>query len=162
FDQDSTITADFFSSQLDAYGQCPFKSRVGIIAPVLCTSEAEAEAHRCADVPGFTVTRTAMTSGSLLSARVFAQEGPYDEHFFIIDYVDYDYCLRLYRRGWKTIRANRSFLVHRLGLAERHSFLGFSVTTKTHSPWRRYHIMRNRVVIYRRYALSSPLWCLYD
>ena len=161
FDQDSTITADFFSGQQAAYEQCPFKSRVGIIAPVLCTSEAQAEERRGKSLAGFTLTRTAMTSGSLLRADVFAKEGPYDEDFFM-DYVDYDYCLRLYRRGWKIIRANESFLVHRLGLAERHSFFGLSVTTKTHSPWRRYHIMRNRFVIYRRYALSSPLWCLYD
>ena len=162
FDQDSTITPEFFSQLLAAYEGCPFKSRVAIVAPVLCISEQAAEALRSEEQKDrFSVTRTAMSSGSLIRMDVFQNEGPYDQDFFM-DYVDYDYCLRLHQRGWKIIRARKAVLVHRLGAAETHSFLGHPVTIKSHTPWRRYHIMRNRMVIYRRYALSSPLWCLYD
>src|SRR5262249_30573327 len=100
-------------------------------------------------------------SGSLIRTDVFRKEGFYDESFFM-DYVDYDFCLKLWKRGWKLIRAHGAYLVHRLGSAENHSFLGMKITIKSHSAWRRYHIMRNRVIIYRRYAFSSPGWCFHD
>jgi rhamnosyltransferase len=102
-----------------------------------------------------------MSSGSLIRADIFAKEGFYEESFFM-DYVDYEFCLRLWDHGWKIIRANRAHLLHRLGLPQTHSFLGFKVTIKSHNAWRRYYIMRNRVIVFRRYALSSPAWCAYD
>ena len=162
FDQDSTVTPGFFEAMLAAYEACGFRGKVPLIAPVLCISGEEAEhLGKTKSAGKYSLTRTAMTSGSLIKTEVFEQAGFYDEGFFM-DYVDYDFCLRLWRRGWRLIRAERAFLVHRLGLAEAHSFLGFRVTTKSHSAWRRYYIMRNRVIIFKRYAFSSPLWCLHD
>ena len=102
-----------------------------------------------------------MSSGSLIRADIFAKEGFYEESFFM-DYVDYEFCLRLWKHGWKIIRANHAHLLHRLGLPRTHSFAGFKMTIKSHNAWRRYYIMRNRIVVFRRYASSSPAWCMYD
>jgi rhamnosyltransferase len=102
-----------------------------------------------------------MTSGSLIRTDIFSREGFYDESFFM-DYVDYDFCLRLWKHGWKLIRANQAHLLHRLGVPQTHSILGLKVRTKSHSPWRRYYIMRNRMIVFQRYAFSSLGWCLYD
>src|SRR5207253_10719015 len=104
---------------------------------------------------------TAMTSGSLIKTSVFATVGFYDESLFM-DYVDYDFCLRLWEQGWKIIRADDVFLIHHLGTEQANAFLGLRIITRTHSASRRYFIMRNRMAIYRRYAFSSPLWCLHD
>jgi rhamnosyltransferase len=162
FDQDSTVTSDFFKAMLLAYDAYPCKNQVALIAPVLCVSTEEVDRLRLsASGSKVSLTRTAMTSGSLMKTSIFASAGLYDEAMFI-DYVDYDFCLRLGKRGLKLIRAHDAFLLHRLGASESHSLMGIKLSIKTHSPWRRYYIMRNRVVVYKRYAFSAPLWCLHD
>jgi rhamnosyltransferase len=162
FDQDSLITSQFFTHLFSAYHNCPFNEKVPLIAPLLCYTEADSTRRPDKTNRGeFSVIRTAMTSGSVIKADVFAKEGFYDESFFM-DYVDYDFCLRLWKRGWKLIRANEACLLHRLGTPQVHRVLGLTLTTKSHNPWRRYFIMRNRIILFKRYAFSSPLWCLYD
>lgn len=162
FDQDSAITPGYFESMFAAYEKCPFRDQVPLIAPELCYSEADCERKRGQNYgPLYTLTRTAMTSGSLIRTDIFAREGFYDESFFM-DYVDYEFCLRLWKRGWRIIRATEAHLLHRLGLPETHTFLGFKVSIKSHNSWRRYYIMRNRVIVFRRYGFSSPAWCFHD
>jgi rhamnosyltransferase len=162
FDQDSLVTEDYFRRMFFTYQSCTCREKVPLLAPLLCySSEQSAEQRGGPSVPVYTFTRTAMSSGSLIRADIFAREGFYDESFFM-DYVDYEFCLRLWKHGWKIIRANHAHLLHRLGLPQTHSLAGFKVTIKSHNAWRRYYIMRNRFVVFRRYALSSPAWCLYD
>jgi rhamnosyltransferase len=162
FDQDSTITAGFFDAMLAAHQASAIRELVPLVAPVLCVSNEDYQARRNRQAgPLSSLTRTAMSSGSLIKTDIFQKVGFYDEGFFM-DYVDYDFCLRLWQQGWKLIRARQAFLLHRLGLARTHRFLGMKITIKSHTPWRRYHIMRNRVIVFRRFAFSSPLWCLYD
>jgi rhamnosyltransferase len=145
-----------------AHQSCSGRERVPLIGPLLCYSAEQTDHERGRRaIPQYTFTRTAMSSGSLIRADIFAREGFYDESFFM-DYVDYEFCLRLWKHGWKIIRANHAHLLHRLGLPQTHSLAGFKVTIKSHNAWRRYYIMRNRFVVFRRYALSSPAWCLYD
>ncbi|HWF17859.1 MAG TPA: hypothetical protein VG754_01245 [Verrucomicrobiae bacterium] len=103
----------------------------------------------------------AMTSGSLIKTRALIENGLYDEAMFI-DYVDFDLCLRLRRRGFKLIRAGRAFLLHCLGTLEAHSFFGFPLALTSHNATRCYYIMRNRVAIYRRYGLLFPFWAFND
>jgi rhamnosyltransferase len=162
FDQDSTVTPGFFATMLSAYQHCPYRQQVALVAPILCVGAPDYEDQRRR--PGralFSLPWTAMTSGSLIKTEVFSQAGFYDETLFM-DYVDYDFCLRLWKRRWKIIRAQRAYLLHRLGAAETHSLLGLKVTIKSHSPWRRYYIMRNRLIVFRRYAFFAPGWCLHD
>jgi rhamnosyltransferase len=161
FDQDSTVTPGLFTAMFSALENCAPKERVALIAPVLCPSWEEYEPLSKHRPTPCLVTRTAMSSGSLIRTSVFASAGFYDESFFI-DYVDYDFCLRLWEQGWRIIRANNAFLIHRLGAAQINSFLGLRITTRTHSALRRYYIMRNRMTVYRRHAFSAPFWCLRD
>jgi rhamnosyltransferase len=102
-----------------------------------------------------------MTSGSLIKASAFLKTGLYDEAMFI-DYVDFDFCLRLWQQGYKLIRSCRSGLLHHLGSLEAYSFLGFPITITSHNAVRRYYIMRNRVIMYRRYAVAFPFWVIKD
>ena len=162
FDQDSMVTDDYVERMFSAHEICRFRERVPLVAPLLCFSANDSNnPGKGSSRPEYTCTRVAMSSGSLLRSDIFTKEGFYEEAFFM-DYVDYEFCLRLWKRGWKIIRANRAHLLHRLGLPRAYSFFGFKITIKSHSAWRRYYIMRNRVVVFRRYALSSPAWCLYD
>jgi rhamnosyltransferase len=161
FDQDSTVTAGLFTAMLSDLEKFADEERVALIAPMICRSWEEYETlSKRRPRPCF-FTRTAMSSGSLIRTSVFASAGFYDESFFM-DYVDYDFCLRLGEQGWKIIGTNNAFLIHRLGTAQINAFLGLRFTTRTHSALRRYYIMRNRITVYRRHAFSAPLWCLHD
>jgi rhamnosyltransferase len=121
----------------------------------------EYELPNATRLPEFSFVRTAMTSGSLIRTEVFTRLGFYDEAMFI-DYVDYDHCLRAQAAGYRLLRANRVLLHHRLGAAQKHTVFGREIAIKVHSAWRRYYITRNRILVYRRYALRFPRWCLYD
>jgi rhamnosyltransferase len=162
FDQDSTVTDGFIDTLFAGFEACPFKSRVALVSPAHHDSTGAWEQGRQGlSAPPFEQVITAMTSGSLIRTDVFSTVGFYDESMFI-DYVDYDFCLRLRRNGWRTISIPAACLVHRLGAAEQHSLFGLKFTTRSHSAWRRYYIMRNRILVYRRYASSAPWWCLRD
>ncbi len=162
FDQDSTVTPDFVSSMFAAYESCPFKNEVALISPIHCVSEEEwKKKHAGRARKNFSLIRVAMTSGSLIKASAFLDTGLYDEGMFI-DYVDFDFCLRLWQHGYKLVRSCRSCLLHHLGALEAYSFLGFPITITSHSALRRYYIMRNRIIMYRRYTRSFPVWVLKD
>lgn len=162
FDQDSTVTPELFESMLAAYETCPLKESVALVSPIHCVSEAEwKKKNKRGSRHVYKLMQAAITSGSLIKASVFTDVGWYDEPMFI-DYVDFDHCLRLSQRDYKIIRSCRSFLLHRLGSLEAHSFLGIPVTIKSHNASRRYYSMRNRVTMYRRYGLMFPAWMAKD
>lgn len=162
FDQDSTVTPDFIQSMLTAYESSPARERVALISPTHCVSEAEwKKRSRQATRKNSSNVWVAMTSGSLIKTRVLMENGLYDEAMFI-DYVDFDFCLRLRRRGFKLIRAGNAFLLHCLGTLEAHSILGLPLALTSHSATRCYFIMRNRIAMYRRHAAAFPFWALND
>jgi rhamnosyltransferase len=160
FDQDSTVTPGFLEAMLTAYESCSAKEQVALISPIHCVSEAEWK-KRSRRVKSDSSVWVAMTSGSLIKTRVLMENGLYDEAMFI-DYVDFDFCLRLRQRGFKLIRAGQAFLLHCLGTLEAHHFFGVTLALTSHNATRCYYIMRNRVMMYRRHALSFPLWAAND
>jgi len=161
FDQDSCVTPHFFQGLLAAYQQCPSRDAVALVAPLLFYPESNEYELPQTNLPESSFISRAMTSGALIRTSVFAQVGFYDEGLFI-DYVDYDHCLRMQAAGYRLLRANCVLLHHRLGTAQKHSLLGREISIKAHSAWRRYYITRNRLIVYRRYALKFPGWCLHD
>lgn len=102
-----------------------------------------------------------ITSGSLLSRKIIDKIGYYDEWLFI-DHVDHDYCLRLTQTGGSCAKVNMATLLHRFGDAEVRTFLGKSFFIQSYSPFRRYHMMRNRIVLYKRYGVLSGAWFWMD
>lgn len=106
--------------------------------------------------------RGAITSGSLISLRAWAEVGGFDDSFFI-DYVDYDYNQRIMAAGYMIMRANRTYLLHEVGRATRtwlrvprrdldrrwhlETFYSFG-----HSPQRCYYKARNRVLFTRKHG----------
>jgi len=102
-----------------------------------------------------------MTSGNLLNLAAYEKCGPFEEKLFI-DYVDWEYCLRLRQCGYTIIRINRAVLEHPLGNASRESFLFLKGMATHHSHTRRYYITRNRFYVWDRYKKSFPGLCKSD
>jgi rhamnosyltransferase len=102
-----------------------------------------------------------ITSGSLVSRQILEKIGFYDERLFI-DHVDHDFCLRLIHFGGSCYKVNSARMLHRFGEAKVKSFLGKSFFLQEYSPFRRYHMMRNRIVLYKRFGMFSGKWFWLD
>ena len=160
FDQDSRVTPGFSKTMLAAHTACPFREKVELIAPchVLSVEPAEMPLQ---DGPQFREVTVALQSGSFFNSSAFKDVGTFDESFFI-DYVDFEFCLRLRKSGFRMIEATHAPIYHRVGTPTRHTFLGMTCTVFNHSPLRRYYAARNRLRVYRRYLLSDPRWIGHD
>jgi rhamnosyltransferase len=166
FDQDSRVSAGFSAAMLAAQAACPFRGKVAMIAPHhLLSSEVGDETVGEETLPHdglqFQEKTVALQSGSLFSRLALKDLGLFDESFFI-DYVDFEFCLRLRKHGFRIVEATGAAIYHRVGTPTRHTFLGMACTVFNHSPLRRYYAARNRLQVYRRYVLSDPRWIGHD
>ncbi len=102
-----------------------------------------------------------ITSGSLTNLRLWEALGGFREELFI-DYVDTDYCLRARRAGYRVAVSCDARLRHRLGDRREYRPAGFKFRPWFHAPFRRYFQGRNRILLWRRYALRFPHWWTFD
>ena len=62
---------------------------------------------------------------------------------FFLDFIDFEYCLRARRNGYKIAVITRSQLAHEIGSARKVRFLGQPRVWSEHAPWREYYKSRN-------------------
>ncbi|RIJ41461.1 glycosyltransferase family 2 protein [Pontibacter oryzae] len=98
---------------------------------------------------------SAITSGSILNLRAYAQVGPFRENLFI-DFVDHEYCLRLQVQKYKIIINHAARLSHQLGNQTCHNLFGWRLCTSNHNYLRRYYITRNRLEILHQFKKYFP------
>lgn len=99
-----------------------------------------------------------ISSGCLNNMSAMIKCGGFDEKLFI-DHVDTDLNIRIRNLGYRTITTNKVKLIHEIGKATDKRTMRGSVYHE-HSPVRVYYIVRNGVVLFRRYFLSQPAWML--
>jgi rhamnosyltransferase len=101
----------------------------------------------------------AQTSGSLLPAAVFEKEGLFDESFFI-DWVDFDFCLRVKSHGWVIEESTSAVLLHKVAYPKAYNIFGVKVfDTTNYSPVRRYYRTRNVLWMFRRHRKRYFVFC---
>jgi len=157
FDQDSTVTDGLVETLLAAYHTDPDRDRIGTLVPLYidrCSgNEMPVERSRQGEI------LTVSTSSSLIPQSVFERCGYFREDF-VIDQLDYEFCLRIIAAGYKIVQCNDAKLMHSLGERREYGFGGKHLLTSTHhNPRRRYYIIRNRVVMLRMYWSRFPSYC---
>ena len=95
-----------------------------------------------------------ITSGSFMKTSLFYEGFRYDEDLFI-DKVDFDIDIALMRAGYKLYQIPFYGFLHEVGSIQSHSFLGIKTVTYNHSPFRRYYISRNSVILLKKYGLTK-------
>ena len=155
-DQDSRLTAEMLSQMLECQMLCKNDS-IGIITPYHVDPRFPEipDTQRCAEVI------VAMTSGNLLNLSAYRVVGGFNEDLFI-DYVDYDFCLRLQKKRYKVIQASHAILLHRLGNMTEHMFFGKRRYVTNHAVFRRYYNARNRCYVYRKFYADFPKFVRND
>lgn len=99
-----------------------------------------------------------ITSGNLVNKLVY-DDVSYNEKYFI-DSVDFDFCLRTRKSGWKIIQSNRTFIKHRLGTSYNVNFSGFKFCYVSHLPLRRYYIFRNHIFLIKDHFSDQPIFLI--
>ena len=163
FDQDSLVDSGFRDAVLGALAQCPFRDKVAAIGPQLLMRSDSAGANLDARnaTASFAERKVVLQSGCMISAAVLRDVCMFDETFFI-DYVDFEFCLHVRKRGFRILEATNTLVTHRVGAPSLHRFLNITCMVFNHSPVRRYYAARNRLRVYWRYFLSDPHWICHD
>ena len=147
-DQDSVCDAHYVE-QMDKY--LSITDSIGIVAPTIIDRNIGIVGHNPKDE--WVEVRTCITSGSFNNIKAWVAIGGYDESMFI-DSVDFEYCYRLRKNGFKVIQVGAISLLHELGESSKRRFLFWKVDVNGHSAFRKYYIARNNVY----YPLKHRLW----
>jgi GT2 family glycosyltransferase len=89
-----------------------------------------------------TFVDSVISSGSLVRREAVEAVGLPRGDFFM-DFVDYEYCLRLRRHGFRIAVVRDSILDHEIGAQTTFSILGRKKFWADHAPWREYYMARN-------------------
>lgn len=94
-----------------------------------------------------------ITSGALTNVESWKSVNGFDEIMFI-DNVDFDFCYRLQKKGYKIYRVEDAILKHEIGKTTIRKFLFLNVVVKNHSAFRKYYISRNIIYFARKQSKS--------
>jgi rhamnosyltransferase len=157
FDQDSRVTDGFVRQMFAAWESHPDRERVVSIHPKYVDPETgiEPAVQRARD--GGPVV--SFTSGALMPEWIFDRIGWFASEYFI-DFVDWEYCLRIRAAGYLVADSRQATLLHAPGDPARTTILGYTFHPSHKSAMRRYYISRNCIVFYRKYFRSFPWWVL--
>nr|WP_315149747.1 glycosyltransferase family 2 protein [uncultured Flavobacterium sp.] len=129
---------------------------------IVCPSLKDMNSHHVDTVSEeYAEIFTTITSGCLCKVSILALVGGFDSKMFI-DYVDFELCLRLQKKGFKIFRSQASVLCHHLGESKRYLFFGIPIISTNHSPLRRFYYARNTIYIYKKYFFTFPVFVLRD
>lgn len=90
-----------------------------------------------------------ITSGSLTNIMAWNVLNGFDEKMFI-DAVDFDFCDRLGKYGYRILQINSVIMMHEIGYTQKKRFLIFPVIVRNHSAFRKYFIAKNIVYLDRK------------
>jgi rhamnosyltransferase len=166
FDQDSKVTPGMILAMLHAYDLYPEKEKVAGLSPryqnqatgQIATSSSNSSSG---DALPYAEVLVVMASGNLLRVSIFDTVGYFNEALFI-DHVDTEFCLRCAAQGYKMLEVNDAILLHCIGFPAQHKIFGKLKTTSNHSSLRRYYIARNAIYVYKKFALTYPVWVAQD
>lgn len=147
-DQDSLCPFNYCENMLKIVGIVP---NPGIVAPTIVDRTIGILGHN--PTSEFQEVRTCITSGAFVKIDVWEEVGKYDESMFI-DFVDFEFCYRVRKHGYKVVQTNKVMISHKLGECEMRRFLLWKVRVNNHSAFRKYYIARNNIY----YPLKHHLW----
>ncbi|MBV1915880.1 MAG: glycosyltransferase [Pseudomonadales bacterium] len=157
FDQDTEVYPLFLSSlqdSLDSQGYRP---------AIIGSNYIDDHAHKPRFKEGlkekskYRKVKTVITSGSLISTRLYSEIGGFREDYFI-DSIDHEYCLRARKFNHEIVLNTKISMKHSLG--EKRVGKGAITSIPEHVPIRKYYIARNTIVTISTYWSHEKAWCL--
>ncbi len=159
-DQDSRAREDMVQKQIEAFLECDFKNKLGLVG-VNCTFKGTGEVkYFYKNKTKYFERDVVMASGSLLPLNAFLKTGQFREEFFV-DSIDADYCLRLRKKGFKLIVAQNAMMEQRVGSeGKMKRFLWRKILVTNHPSKRCYYMARNGLILVKEHFFSEFYWSL--
>lgn len=155
-DQDSIADSDLIKNYKNFLGKND-KDLIGMIAPTI----QYLPELKTKPIPIEKEVEVAITSGCLLNLDSHTKTGPFKDELFI-DYVDFEYCLRLRKLGFKIIQLGEAKIYHNLGQLEKRKFIFKKIYVTHHYPIRYYYRTRNRLFVAKKYFMTFPIFVIKD
>jgi len=144
-DQDSIFENDSFVkylAEINAYiNEYGSHTNVGIFA--VKHDFNDLDKRNVTELDRYSKKKRVMCSGNIVSYSAFCQAGGFREDFFM-DWVDFEFCIRINASGYDIIECSRVLLTHFLG--EKNiatNFLGVIKYFPDYPLWRKYYFARN-------------------
>ena len=142
-DQDSECASNIISE----YKKYINEDKIGVLCPV--EIERNCKVYMNIGKPLQEIEK-AITSGSFINMDIFEKTGGFQEELFI-DYVDYDFCEKVRRKGYKICRVNTTTIVQESGQSSMKELLGYKVRVGNYGYKRKYFLYRNWHYYIRKY-----------
>ena len=150
-DQDSICSKEHVQRLLEWLGRL---DSIGIIAPTIFDRDVGIIGHN--PKRDYCQVYTCITSGALTFVEAWKLVNGYDEKMFI-DGVDFDFCHRIRKKGYKVIQVKDVVLDHKIGNSEKKRILFFHVVVKGHNAGRKYYMARNRIYLPKKHKFWARL-----
>lgn len=98
-------------------------------------------------------TTDCIQSGSLYNINIFRSLGYFNEELFIY-HVDFDFCEKIIKNGYKIIKCNSVKIFHEEGAKIQKKLLGMTVFYNNYSSNAVYYITRNTIYMAKKYNLK--------
>lgn len=141
FDQDSTVTTEFVNLlSLEFFEN--YNSFLGILSPTIVEHSAPKPKNKIIlNEVGETIS-----SGSIISSNCLSICGLMEEELFI-DYVDFEFCWRIRKFGFKIYKSDGIYLKHKVG-NKIIKFFGKNIYVP--APFRHYYKYRNGTYLLKK------------
>lgn len=155
-DQDSSFNQDHLAQMKTHIPDIELEfQRVGIISPFHVLHENTI--IKAAEP--YTIKNIVMTSGNLLNLKAYVETGPFEEKLFM-DYVDYEYCLRLRKNKYLIVQDNSTQLKHSLGDFKIKKIFWQNIGVSNHNSLRRYYMTRNSLYVGFKHLSNEKVFFL--
>lgn len=118
-----------------------------IITPNIKYINASKEVRSCNEIDYIDYC---IASGALINTKIANDIGGFDDYLFL-DYVDFEFCIRVRKKGFKIIRCNNVKIMHSLGNLKEKRFLNYYINITNHSIERRYYYAYNICYVSRKH-----------
>lgn len=151
-DQDSVVPTNLIMN-MQQYIQFP---NIAIITPCILDRNDKSRDVSKSKLEYEYVERC-ITSAAFTNVQICKEMNGFDEKMFI-DLVDFEYCFRVRKVGYKIIKINNVVLLHQLGNLMVKKILGQKIFVTNHSPLRCYYYARNTVYFYQKHKNISLMY----
>lgn len=151
-DHDSICNEEMIKNMLLVNKKYNDQNTIGILAPKVFEMNKKDFISNKNTENYYTEVKECIQSGSLFNMDVFDKIGCFNEDLFIY-HVDFDYCERVIKAGYKILQCNNTILYHEEGYKIAKKFLGIDTFYNNYSSLAIYYITRNTVYMAQKYSI---------
>ena len=152
-DHDSICDERMVENMLKVKNLYPENDKIGILSPQIFETNKQdfiSKKTNCGNI--YTEVGDCIQSGAMFRIELFDQIGYFNEELFIY-HVDFDFCQRVLKSGYKIIQCNNTILHHEEGYKIPKKFLGKKTFYNNYSSHAIYYITRNTIYMCKKYNI---------